>query len=285
MTSDAKIGLLLGLVFIFIIAFIINGLPTFRNDKNNNELTTTTIADSQDSAPGIGKTERDVIRQTKQRKQFKRDVPDEVQPSASDNRVRFTMPLSEIPLVVKETEEPKPAAPASPQPGQGKTEKRKVKPSKPTLSRVYLVAAGDNLSVIAKRFYGAEKGNKIVNVNRIFQANRRLLKSPDEVYEGQKVVIPPLPALHQNKKKTDTLLNDPMLEPAESIGKRHLPDYGSKAKQIRRYVVREGDSLWRIAAERLGDGSRYREITKLNAGILDNEDILTIGMRLKMPAR
>jgi len=31
MTSDAKIGLLLGLVFIFVIAFIINGLPNFGN--------------------------------------------------------------------------------------------------------------------------------------------------------------------------------------------------------------------------------------------------------------
>ena len=41
MTSDAKIGLLLGLVFIFIIAFVINGVPNFYSDKNNNELTTT----------------------------------------------------------------------------------------------------------------------------------------------------------------------------------------------------------------------------------------------------
>ena len=39
MTSDAKIGLLLGLVFIFLIAFIINGLPSFNNNKDNNELT------------------------------------------------------------------------------------------------------------------------------------------------------------------------------------------------------------------------------------------------------
>ena len=30
MTSDAKIGLLLGLVFIFVIAFVINGLPSLR---------------------------------------------------------------------------------------------------------------------------------------------------------------------------------------------------------------------------------------------------------------
>ena len=39
MTSDAKIGLLLGLVFIFIIAFIINGLPGLSQDSHNNTLT------------------------------------------------------------------------------------------------------------------------------------------------------------------------------------------------------------------------------------------------------
>jgi hypothetical protein len=39
MTSDAKIGLLLGLVFIFVIAFIINGLPNFGNRTNSAEAT------------------------------------------------------------------------------------------------------------------------------------------------------------------------------------------------------------------------------------------------------
>jgi nucleoid-associated protein YgaU len=43
--------------------------------------------------------------------------------------------------------------------------------------------------------------------------------------------------------------------------------------------------LWRIAAEKLGDGSRYKEIAKLNAGVLDGEDNLVVGMRLKIPAR
>ncbi|MHC4521263.1 MAG: hypothetical protein ACYTAS_21930, partial [Planctomycetota bacterium] len=37
MTSDAKIGLLLGLVFIFVIAFIINGLPNFGNRSQSAE--------------------------------------------------------------------------------------------------------------------------------------------------------------------------------------------------------------------------------------------------------
>jgi hypothetical protein len=48
MTSDAKIGLLLGLVFIFVIAFIINGLPNFRDDTDNNELTTNMVSRQND---------------------------------------------------------------------------------------------------------------------------------------------------------------------------------------------------------------------------------------------
>jgi len=49
--------------------------------------------------------------------------------------------------------------------------------------------------------------------------------------------------------------------------------------------VQEGDSLWRIAAEQLGEGSRYIEIAELNAGILDDEDSLVVGTRLRIPAR
>jgi nucleoid-associated protein YgaU len=39
MTSDAKIGLLLGLVFIFVIAFIINGLPNLRPQPGKADIT------------------------------------------------------------------------------------------------------------------------------------------------------------------------------------------------------------------------------------------------------
>jgi hypothetical protein len=41
MTSDAKIGLLLGLVFIFVIAFVINGLPSLRPPTTSNAEVTT----------------------------------------------------------------------------------------------------------------------------------------------------------------------------------------------------------------------------------------------------
>jgi nucleoid-associated protein YgaU len=49
--------------------------------------------------------------------------------------------------------------------------------------------------------------------------------------------------------------------------------------------VKEGDSLWKISAEQLGNGIRYKEIGTLNAGALSSEDDLSVGMRLKIPPK
>ena len=270
MTSDAKIGLLLGLVFIFIIAFIINGLPRFRSDTNSSELTATWLS-QQDESPGIADRERKAQEVFNRTKQAKKELVDEVQrPSEGEEDIRFKMPL------------PAPAPTAN-----DKTKTRKPESVKPALPKTYVVTEGDNLAVIAQKFYGAEEGNRKMNVVRIFRANRELLESPDEIHVGQELTIPPLPASTPDKDKIGSVLSGTVFEKVESIGKRWLsanrPKAG-KAKQSRQYVVREGDSLWQIAAERLGDPSRYKEISKLNANILDDEDTLTVGMRLRMPA-
>jgi nucleoid-associated protein YgaU len=55
----------------------------------------------------------------------------------------------------------------------------------------YDVRSGDTLSKIAKQFYG--------DANRypeIFEANRPMLKSPDEIYPGQKLRIPAAQTVH-----------------------------------------------------------------------------------------
>ena len=62
MTSDAKVGLILGLVFIFIIAFIINGLPSLRR-QNGNELTTINVTRPNSQSPGIAKHARRTTRE------------------------------------------------------------------------------------------------------------------------------------------------------------------------------------------------------------------------------
>ncbi len=51
----------------------------------------------------------------------------------------------------------------------------------------HTVVSGDNLSKIAKKFYG--DANKYP---AIFEANKPMLKHPDKIYPGQMLRIPPL---------------------------------------------------------------------------------------------
>lgn len=50
----------------------------------------------------------------------------------------------------------------------------------------YTVQAGDTLDKIAASFYGDSK-----QWQRIFEANREMLQSPNRIYKGQSLVIPP----------------------------------------------------------------------------------------------
>lgn len=47
------------------------------------------------------------------------------------------------------------------------------------------------------------------------------------------------------------------------------------------YTVQAGDTLWSIAATRLGDGNRWREIAQLNS--LPDPDAISPGQTLKLP--
>ena len=89
----------------------------------------------------------------------------------------------------------------------------------------------------------------------------------------------------RDKSRIESIFSPRVFEKVESIGKRHLWIEQQKEVQSKRYVVREGDSLWRIAAEKLGDGNRFCEITKLNTDILNDEGSLAVGMQLKIPVR
>lgn len=51
--------------------------------------------------------------------------------------------------------------------------------------RIYVVEAGDSLAYISLQFYGRPS-----DYNRIFEANRSLLKTPDRIQIGQRLIIP-----------------------------------------------------------------------------------------------
>lgn len=258
MTSDAKIGLLLGLAFIFIIAFIINGLPSFREEVNNNELTTNMVS-WQNKPPAIAAKEREVINR---RVVVEKRPPKTTPLSTADENVRWTTALPKSPPAVK-----------------------KNIPNKAAIPKTYVVKQGDSLAAIAQKFYGSGEGNKKINISRIFEANRGLLKSPDEIYVGQILIIPPLSVSASSEKNIATVLSETEFVNVESIGDKHLSTDSGKTEKSKLYTVREGDTLWEIAYEQLGDGSRYSEIVELNSDILDSEDNLLVGMRLKIPLR
>ena len=66
------------------------------------------------------------------------------------------------------------------------------------------------------------------------------------------------------------------------IDLKYTEKYEEKKTQpsYKTYKVKEGDSLWVIAEEFLGDGNRYPEIKKLN-GL--SSDIIYTGTVLKIP--
>lgn len=279
MTSDAKIGLLLGLFFIFIIAFLINGLPKLGRESNNSELTNM-MTGSDDSTLGIGAERLRIIGQGGEREGQSLDYG-EYPAHRPDPGIRSEFPLSPIYQAVEELEEQPLVIPGAAEAGQD----AEPQPAKVSGPRFYVVQAGDSLAAIAKKLYGADQGNVLANINRIFQANRNVLRSPDRINEKQKLLIPPLPSGGKGFGQSTGILKNPLLEPSGPIGRRRLLRDGPATKVSGQYVVRDGDSLWNIAVAKLGDGIRYREIVKLNAAVLEDEDSLTVGMRLKLPGR
>ncbi len=55
----------------------------------------------------------------------------------------------------------------------------------------------------------------------------------------------------------------------------------SEPEKSDNYEVKKGDSLWKIAVAKLGDGNRWTEIAQINN--LKNANLLLIGKSLKMP--
>ncbi|QNM83228.1 peptidoglycan-binding protein LysM [Sphingomonas sabuli] len=51
--------------------------------------------------------------------------------------------------------------------------------------KIHEVQSGETLSAIAKQYYGDPNA-----YNKIFEANKPMLKDPDEIYPGQVLIIP-----------------------------------------------------------------------------------------------
>lgn len=208
MASEAKIGLLLGLVIIFVVAFVINGLPHFGINDSSDDLANVLDSNPPGIRPGIpqgilgsGRTSA--------------PTPDETQPGLEDNKpFRDSLPgaisASEVANLLK------------PDATEGSSEIMQPEPARSAWPKIHVVRKGDNLGDIAKIHYGSKEGNRRANVLRIFKSNRNVLESPDKIFPGQKLIIPSPWASGASRKTIEQIFPASMFEQVESIGRTHL---------------------------------------------------------------
>lgn len=176
----------------------------------------------------------------------------------------------------------------------------------PVSGQLHTVAAGENLSKIARRYYGDSKQWK-----RIADANPKVIGKNGEVRVGSKLTIPSLETKQQpeaSPKSTPVVPvraiagDTPTKAPAKELPKTTLKD--PKATELAKadrpvvkepvgkpdmkgakvYTVKSGDTLSQIAQRELGSVNRIKDIVHMNKDLLGKDATsVRVGMVLKLP--
>ncbi len=154
----------------------------------------------------------------------------------------------------------------------------------PRRVQVYVVAKNDNLTKIARKFYGKPATSKGVAqyVDLIFQANREALKDRNSVHAGQTLRIPLIDDAKGNSRSNSRILAKSGSNATKSKAARAGTN-GSNGKKWRWYQVKPKDRYARIAKEQLGDAKRWKDIFELNKDIFPNPDQIRPGVRIRLP--
>lgn len=262
MTSDAKIGLLLGFVFILVIVSLVNGLPGIIG-KDSADKGVNTSVPPLDSSYGFDAQASGVVKFFKEKDKIK--FPKRHSESDGDSRFSDGIGMSKS--------------------GDGGSSDKKSPASN---KKFYVVKSGDNLGKIARKVYGNEIGNKQATIDMIFEANSHILKSPDDLSIDQKLIMPSLNGKQENPVIKSMVTEKKPSGPIGKFTKAVKNVFGKKSKRSSLYavyVVKDGDSLWNIASKKLGSGVRCSEIQKINNSILKGSDDVAPGMQLKIPQK
>lgn len=158
----------------------------------------------------------------------------------------------------------------------------------------YTVEPGDTLRGISEKIFGdPERYRRIMELNGLKNTviyPGQILRVPESmdskiviyrVSRGDRLWSIAKKFLGRGERYEEIMvlngLTTDMIYPGQIL---KIPVESSVSPRI--YIVRQGDTLWKIATEFLGDGKRYSEIIKLNN--LENGDI-TVGQRLNLPPR
>ncbi len=135
--------------------------------------------------------------------------------------------------------------------------------------KFHVVAGGDSLSTISQKYFGSTKHWKA-----IFEANRKVLSTPDDLVVGMKLVIPAI------EQPPAPAAGTPPATPKAPTVPAELAALGTP------YTVQEGDTLAGIAIRLLGSETEWSRIYELNKGFtMKDADHLSPGMVIVIPKK
>ncbi len=140
----------------------------------------------------------------------------------------------------------------------------------------YTVAPGDTLWKIAGKAYGKKSTQQLVNA--IFEANRGVMKSPDDLKAGASLILPGWEGALPKPARNAARGSEAAPSQRQDDGRPPIGD-----ESIRWYQVRPRDGYASIARRELGDVSRWREIHELNKDKFPDPDRIRDGVRIKLP--
>ncbi len=145
-----------------------------------------------------------------------------------------------------------------------------IRSTQPAADDMHRAQAGDTLTSLSQTYYGSGKHAALLK-----KANPSANET-GPIAVGTAIRIPPLPAEADAK-------------PAATKGAEHLAGAtaspkSSAAGERKTYVVKSGDSFYRIAKEQLGNSTRWKELLKLNEKLVNGDPTnLRAGQTIALP--
>jgi len=131
-------------------------------------------------------------------------------------------------------------------------------------SETHTIQLGDTFASLARRYFGD------VRFARTIRSANPQVQDAAAMAIGTVVVIPDVGELSSSRPGTRT--------------NNLAPQHSESAQAV--YKVREGDTLYSIARDRLGSGGKWMDIYKINQAVIGGDPgALKIGLKLALPTQ
>lgn len=143
--------------------------------------------------------------------------------------------------------------------------------------REYTAQKGDSLAKMARSLLGADTP---ANRQAIVELNPSLRENPNLIIAGKSYTVPVDPRSAQLISQSADRSAQRIADPPPAPQREEKP----VEPKTRVYVVKPGDSLWKIADRECGSASKIDQIKSLNEAVLKGSDVVKVGMKLTLPA-